>query len=337
MAFTSKEIQLRYRPSGEANGDNFATVTVEVPDPGPGQVVVANDWLSVDPYMRGRMDDVESYIAPFALGETMTGGAVGTVVASNVPDLAVGTTVRHFLGWREYALLDAGHVEVLDTDLASASAYLGVLGTTGMTAYVGLTEIATVRPEDTVFVSAAAGAVGSVVPRIARHLGAKRVVGSAGGAEKVRRAEEDFGYDAAVDYKRGALLEDLRDAAPDGVDVYFDNVGGTHLQAALDVMRPHGRVALCGAVAHYDAEGRGPGPDNLYQAIKKRITLRGFIISDHRHLSTEYTKLAAGWLADGSLTSEETIATGIDTAVSAFLDMLKGGNTGKTLIHLPRT
>ncbi|QVQ52630.1 NADP-dependent oxidoreductase [Spiractinospora alimapuensis] len=337
MVFTSREIQLRSRPRGEPSDDDFATVTVEVPDPGPGQVVVANDWLSVDPYMRGRMDDVESYISPFALGETMTGGAVGTVVASDTPDLPTGTVVRHFLGWREHALLDAGQVEVLDTAIAPASAYLGVLGTTGLTAYVGLTEIARVDPGDTVFVSAASGAVGSVIPRIARHLGAKRVVGSAGGARKVRRAMEDFGYDAAVDYKEGTLLEDLRLAAPDGVDVYFDNVGGTHLQAALDVVRPNGRVALCGAVAHYNAEGRGPGPDNLYQAIKKRLTLRGFIIGDHRHLAAEYTQLAAGWLADGSLTREETVTTGIDTAVSAFLDILKGGNTGKTLIHLPRT
>ncbi|MFW5419905.1 NADP-dependent oxidoreductase [Nocardiopsis sp. CNT-189] len=334
MPVKSREVHLAARPSGEPVPADFALVETEVPDPGPGQVLVRNDWFSVDPYMRGRMNDVRSYTPPFEVGAPMDGGAVGTVVASEAPEVPAGTAVQHFQGWREYALLDAASAEPIDTGIAPAQAYLGPLGMTGRTAYVGLKEIAPVREGDTVFVSGAAGAVGTVAARVARHLGAARVVGSAGGPEKARRAVEEFGYDAAVDYRQGGLEPALKEAAPDGVDVYFDNVGGDHLRAALSVLNQGGRVAMCGAISMYNATGPVPGPDNLGLAISKRLTLRGFIVTDHGHLAGEYARLAAGWLADGSLPREETVVDGVENAVDAFIGLLNGANTGKMLIRL---
>jgi NADPH-dependent curcumin reductase CurA len=295
---------------------------------------VRNDWLSVDPYMRGRMNDVKSYMPPFALNEPMTGGAVGTVVASGTEDHPVGTTVSHFLGWREYALLDAPFAQRVDPELAPPQAYLGVLGTTGLTAYAGLTEIAPVRPDDVVFVSAAAGAVGSVAGQVAKHLGASKVIGSAGGPDKCRRLVEEFGYDAAIDYRVGDLPAQLARVAPDGIDVYFDNVGGDHLQAALGALRLHGRVALCGAISVYNATSPVPGPANLPLAIGKRLTLRGMLVGDHMNLLPLYIEKAAGWLRDGSLRSEETVVEGIDNAVEAFFGLMSGANTGKMLVKL---
>jgi NADPH-dependent curcumin reductase CurA len=309
-------------------------VAGELPAPGPGQVLVRNTWLSVDPYMRGRMNDVPSYIPPFQLGQPMTGSAVGVVVASGSDAVPTGTTVAHFDGWREHALVDATAVQVVDTNLAPAQAYLGVLGTTGLTAYAGLVEVAPLREGETVFISGAAGAVGSVAGQIARKLGAKRVIGSAGGPEKARRLVEDFGYDIAIDYREGDLLGRLRKAAPDGVDVYFDNVGGDHLDAALAVMNLRGRVALCGAISMYNATELPAGPRHLPLAIGKRINLLGMNVTDHLGLAPEYIGKAAGWLADGSLRTEETVVDGVENSVEAFLAMMRGANTGKMLVRL---
>jgi NADPH-dependent curcumin reductase CurA len=334
MPVSSKEVHLVKRPVGEPESDDFALVEATVADPGPGQVLVRNDWISVDPYMRGRMNDTESYVPPFKLGEPMEGGAVGTVVASESDDVPVGTTVSHFLGWREYALLDAAAVRPVDTSLAPAASYLGVLGMTGLTAYAGLTDVARVKEGDVVFVSGAAGAVGSVAGQVARHLGASRVVGSAGGPEKKRRLLEEFGFDAAIDYREGDLEGQLAKAAPDGIDVYFDNVGGDHLRAAIAAMRTHGRIAICGMISQYNATEPEPGPDNLGLTIGKRLTLRGFLVGDHGHLAKEYAERAAGWMAEGELHSEETVVQGIDNAASAFLDMMRGANTGKMLVRL---
>ncbi|WP_304451468.1 NADP-dependent oxidoreductase [Nocardiopsis sp. YSL2] len=334
MPVSSKEVHLVKRPVGEPDTGDFAVVETKVTDPGPGQVLVRNDWMSVDPYMRGRMNDVKSYLPPFGLNEPMQGGAVGTVVKSGSDDLPVGTTVSHFQGWREYALLDAASARPVDTSLAPAEAYLGVLGMTGLTAYAGLTEIAHVKEGDVVFVSGAAGAVGSVAGQIARQLGASRVVGSAGGPEKKRRLLEEFGFDAAIDYREGDLEGQLAEAAPDGIDVYFDNVGGDHLRAAIDAMRRNGRIAICGMISQYNATEPTPGPDNLALAIGKRLTLRGFLVGDHGHLAPEYAERAAGWIAEGRLRSEETVVPGIDNAVGAFLDMMRGANTGKMLVRL---
>ncbi|NYI06362.1 NADP-dependent oxidoreductase [Allostreptomyces psammosilenae] len=334
VPLVGREIRLASRPVGEAGPEQFTLAEAPVPTPGPGQILVRNTWMSVDPYMRGRMDEGESYIPPFEVGAPLEGSAVGEVVASRSDAVPVGATVTHFLGWREYALLDAAAATVVDTTLAPAPAYLGVLGAPGLTAYAALTEAAPVRPGDTVFVSGAAGAVGSTAGQLARILGASRVIGSAGGPEKTRTLRDDFGFDAAIDYRAGALGEQLAAAAPDGIDVYLDNVGGDHLQAALDALNVGGRVALVGAISGYDATGPVPGPTNLYLAYTKRLTLRGVLVTDHYHRMPEYVERAAGWLRDGRLRSRQTVREGIEQAPAAFLGMMRGANTGKMLVHL---
>ncbi|MFB4318321.1 NADP-dependent oxidoreductase [Actinomadura sp. 21ATH] len=328
-----REVRLVARPVGEPDPSDFEVAEVEAREPGEGEVLVRNGWISVDPYMRGRMNDVKSYTPPFRLGEPMEGGAVGTVVASRgkIPE---GATVLHGLGWREYATLDASSVRVVDAEKAPPQAYLGVLGMTGLTAYAGLTEVAPVREGDVVFVSGAAGAVGSVAGQIARRLGASRVIGSAGGPAKTAKLLDDFGFDAAIDYREGELERQLAAAAPDGIDVYFDNVGGDHLRAAIAVLNTFGRVALCGAVSQYNRTRPEPGPDNLFQAVGKRLTLRGFIVGDHQKLMGEYVQRASGWLRQGCLHTEETVVDGIDNAVDAFVGMLRGRNVGKMLVRL---
>ncbi|GAA0995510.1 NADP-dependent oxidoreductase [Acrocarpospora macrocephala] len=334
MTIKSREVRLVARPSGLPAHSDFKIEELVVPDPGPGQILVRNDWMSVDPAMRGRMRDVPSYVPPFRLDEPMEGGAVGTVVESRADDLAVGDQVLHRLGWRDYAVLDGKHALRVDTRRAPASAYLGVLGMPGLTAYVGLKEIAGVREGDVVFISGAAGAVGLVAARVALHLGAATVIGSAGGPEKAGRLIREFGYDRAIDYKAGPISRSLRGAAPEGIDVYFDNVGGDHLQAALSSLRIGGRVALCGAISQYNEEKPAPGPTNLLQAVRMRLTLRGFIVMDHADLRDEWVDLASGWLEDGSLTSTQTVVEGLAHSVDALLGLLGGANVGKMLVRL---
>ncbi|GAA1983652.1 NADP-dependent oxidoreductase [Kitasatospora viridis] len=334
MSYTSREWQLSARPVGEPTPADFTFTTATVPDPGPGELVVRNTWLSVDPYMRGRMNEGPSYIPQFELGEPMSGSAVGVVVASGAEGVPVGSTVAHFAGWREYALLDAAAVQLLDTALAPAQAYLGVFGTTGLTAWAGVKEIAPVREGDVVFVSGAAGAVGSITGQLAKKLGAAKVIGSAGGPVKARRLVEDYGFDAAIDYREGELAAQLAKAAPTGIDVYIDNVGGDHLEAAIGAMNLNGRIALIGAISVYNATELPAGPRNLPLAIGKRITLRGMNVSDHFDLVPEYVGQAAGWLRDGSLRADETVADGIENTLDAFLSMMRGGNTGKMLVRL---
>jgi NADPH-dependent curcumin reductase CurA len=336
VSVASREWQLIARPVGEPKASDFRLLQAEVADPGPGQILVRNTWLSVDPYMRGRMDDVPSYIPPFQLDEPMTGGAVGVVVAAGEGSpVPVGATVSHFEGWREYALLEAARTQVLDTSKVPAQAFLGVLGVTGLTAYVGLTEIAPVKEGDVVFVSGAAGAVGSVAGQIAKKLGASKVIGSAGGPEKVRRLKEDYGFDVAIDYREGELNAQLKQAAPEGIDVYFDNVGGDHLDAALRRMNLFGRIALCGAISVYNEKARPSGPAHLTNTIGKSLTLRGFTIGHHMKTFPEYIGKAVGWLADGSLRADETVVDGIDNALDAWFGLMSGANTGKMLVHLP--
>ncbi|WP_422732978.1 NADP-dependent oxidoreductase [Micromonospora sp. WMMD558] len=330
---TNREIHLAARPQGWPTEDTFRLVTTDIPTPGPGQIVVRNTYLSVDPYMRGRMNDVKSYVAPFALDAPLDGGAVGEVVASEADGFAPGDTVLHGLGWREYALLDAKAARTVDPDLAPVTAYLGVLGMTGLTAYAGLLDVAAMKPGETVFVSGAAGAVGSVVGQIAKLKGAARVVGSAGSPAKVDRLKA-LGFDAAFDYHDGPVREQLRAAAPDGIDVYFDNVGGEHLEAAIGAMRPHGRAAVCGMIAQYNATEPPAAPRNLALLIGKRLTLRGFLVGDHGHLRDQFVREVAGWLRDGKLAYDETVVDGIENAPAAFLGLLRGENLGKMLVKV---
>lgn len=331
---TSREIRLAARPTGEPTADHFTLAVTEVPEPADGQIIVRNTWMSVDPYMRGRMDDTPSYIAPFELGAALDGTAVGEVIASRSDAVPVGATVTHWLGWREYAVIDATTATLVDTDLAPAQDYLGPLGLPGLTAYAALTRIAPVHEGDIVLVSAAAGAVGTVAGQLARKLGASRVIGSAGGPYKSKKLLDTFGYDAAIDYREGALPEQLAQAAPDGVDVYLDSVGGDHLQAGIGAIRRHGRIALVGAISGYNATGPAPGPDNLFRAATQEATLRGMIVLSHMDLLPEWTELAAGWLADGSLRTDRTVVDGIGRAPEAFLGVLRGANTGKMLVRL---
>jgi NADPH-dependent curcumin reductase CurA len=329
---TTREIHLASRPSGWPTHENFRTVEVELGDPGPGEVLVRNTFMSVDPYMRGRMNDAKSYVPPFRLDSPLDGGAVGEVVVSGDDSLRPGDTVLHQAGWREHAVLPASGVRKVDTSSLSASAYLGVLGMPGLTAYVGLTRIAQLKEGDTVFVSGAAGAVGSVVGQLARLLGAGKVVGSAGSPEKVRWLTEELGFDAAFDYHDGKVARQLAEHGP--VDVYFDNVGGDHLEAAIFHMADFGRIALCGAIAGYNASEPVPGPRNMMMVVAKRLLLRGFIVSDHGEATGEFYRKAGAWVADGSLRHRETVVDGLDHAVDAFLGLHKGENTGKMLVRL---
>lgn len=331
---TTREIQLASRPQGEPTPDNFRLVEVPVPALGDGQVLVANEVMSVDPYMRGRMNDTKSYVPPFQIDEPLEGGAVGIVVESRSEALPVGTTVLHNLGWREHAVLDATAAQPVDTTLAPAAAFLGALGMPGLTAYAGLTRVAEFREGDAVFVSGAAGAVGSLVGQMARLLGASRVVGSAGSAEKVQRLL-DLGFDAAFNYHDAPVAEQLQQAAPDGIDVYFDNVGGDHLEAALGSMHRFGRVAMCGAIAQYNATEPPAAPRNLALVIGRGLTLRGFIISMYADaVREEFQQRMAGWLAAGEIQRDETFRDGLDAAPQAFIDLLRGANTGKMLVRL---
>ncbi|MFB6564324.1 NADP-dependent oxidoreductase [Streptomyces sp. NPDC056400] len=330
----SREIRLVSRPTGTPKPENFQLVAAPLPELGEGQILVRNTWMSVDPYMRGRMDDAPSYMPPFALGSALEGSAVGEVVASRSASVPVGATVSHFLGWREYAALDAGAATVVDTSIAPPTAYLGALGATGLTAYVALTRTAPVQEGDVVLVSAAAGAVGSIAGQLARQLGVSRVIGSASGPRKTKKLLDVFGYDAAVDYRRGDLPGQLAEAAPQGIDVYLDAVGGDHLQAAIGAIRPGGRIAMVGAISGYGAVRPAPGPDNLFRAAAHEVTLRGMLVSSHFDLFPEWIGKAAGWLADGTLRTEQTVVDGIERAPEALLGVLSGANIGKMLVRL---
>ena len=329
-----RQIVLASRPSGWPTAANFALTEAGQPDLADGQVRVRNLFMSVDPYMRGRMNDLESYLPPFRLGEPLEGAAIGTVIESRSPDLTAGDLVLHTLGWRDEAVLTAGQARKIAVAKGlSPSAYLGVLGMPTLAAYVGLLDIATLQPGDVVFVSGAAGAVGSMAGQIAKLKGAARVIGSAGSEEKVRWLRE-IGFDAAFNYRARSVVEQLREAAPDGIDVYFDNVGADHLDAALVLLSLHGRVAMSGAIAHYNATEPPVGPSNLSLVITKRLTLRGFIVTDHQHRMPDMMAEVSGWLRDGRLAHAETVVDGLDHAPDAFIDLLRGANTGKMIVRV---
>ena len=334
MSVHSTEVRLAERPHGWPTAGTFELARVELPDPGPGQLLVRNRLMSVDPYMRGRMDDRKSYVPPFEVGRALDGGAVGEVVASGADGFKPGDQVLHGFGWREYALVDAKGAVTVDPSVAPLEAYLGVLGMTGLTAYAGLVRTAEFKPGDVVFVSSAAGAVGQVVGQLARIRGAARVIGSAGSAAKVAFLTDELGFDAAFDYHDGPVREQLRRAAPDGIDVYFDNVGGEQLEAAISALNVHGRIAVCGMISVYNATEPTPAPRNLAQVIGKRLTLRGMLVRDHRDLRDTFVREVAPLVADGRIKHHETVFEGLDQAPEAFLAMLRGDGLGKNLVRI---
>lgn len=335
MTITTREWQLAARPHGEPTPDDFRLVELERPDPTEGQVVVQMLAMSVDPYMRGRMNAGKSYAAAWEIDETMQGGAIGRVVESRSPDVAEGALVSTNAAWRDVAVLDARTVQVLpDLPGIPPSYHLGVLGMPGLTAYAGLFRLAEFRPGDVVFVSGAAGAVGSIVGQLARLDGAAAVIGSAGSPEKVRWLLDDLGFTRAFDYHDGRVAKLLADAAPDGIDVYFDNVGGEHLEAAIGAFNEFGRGALCGAISQYNATEPPPGPRNMGLMVGRKLSLRGFIVSDHADMRGEFVEKVTPLVTSGQLVVRETVREGLDQAVQAFLDLLRGGNTGKMIVKL---
>jgi len=330
---TNRQITLAARPVGFPQESDFALVEAPVPEPGPGEVLVRARWLSLDPYMRGRMSEVRSYAKPTELGEVMTGQVVGEVVASEDSSLVSGDDVVGQLGWQEYAVARAGNLRKVDTALAEPQAYLHVLGTTGLTAYFGFFDVARPKPGDTVVVSGAAGAVGQVVGQLAKIAGC-RVVGIAGGPEKVAELTELYGYDAAIDYKADDVNVALKEACPRGVDVYFDNVGGAISETVFRCLAVGARVAVCGQISQYNLPEPELAPRGLGFLIVFRARLEGFLIFDYVHRFGEGLERLGHWLAEGRLVYREDVTEGLENAPRAFIGMLRGANRGKTLVRL---
>ena len=328
---TYKRMVLASRPAGEVTPDNFRLESVAVPTLKDGEVLVRNHYLSLDPYMRMRMEDVKSYAAPQAIGETMIGGTAGEIVESKNPKFAVGDKVIGMFGWSEMGVSDGSLLRKADTSKIPLSAYLGSVGMPGMTAWYGLTQIMQPKEGETIVVSAASGAVGSVVGQLAKLRGC-RAVGIAGGAEKCAYVVRELGFDACVDYKAGNLKADLAAATPNGIDAVFENVGGEIFDACLARMNPFGRIALCGLISGYDGE---PMPlNNVRQLLTMRLTMRGFIVSEHLDLWPQGLGELGALVASGKLKFRESIAQGLETAPEAFIGLLKGRNFGKQLVKL---
>ena len=327
---TSREIHLIAHPEGVPTAANFALAQVALPELQDGQVLVRNLFMSVDPYMRGRMNAGKSYVPPFQLGQPMEGGAVGEVVESRAKELKVGVPVTSNFGWRESFIASPNELHLVSRDIEPLSVYLGTLGMTGMTAWAGL-HLVDVKASDVIYISGAAGAVGNVAGQLAKLRGC-RVIGSAGSVEKVHFLKDECGFDVAFDYKTAPVLEQLQQAAPDGIDVYFDNVGGDTLQAALSVLRLHGRIISCGGISGYNEPQ--PGPNNLFNITTKRLTMKGLIVRDWLDRKAEFEKEAGDYFRDGKLKNQETIVAGIDQAVSAFIGLFGGKNIGKMVVKL---
>jgi len=333
MTTQSREIRLARRPNGEPGLDCFDFATVALPDPGPGEVLVRNVYMSVDPYMRGRMNEGKSYVPQFEIGKALEGTAVGRVIASQDEKLPVGTLVLSMYGWREAYVAPGFGLRVIDTSLAPATAYLGILGDTGLTAWVGLFTMAKLKDGETVFISAGAGAVGSAACQFAKMHGC-RVIASAGSEEKVAFLRNALKVDYAFNYRDGDVREHLAKAALEGIHVYFDNTQGPQLEAALFALTNYGRVAMCGGIAGYNVPV--PGPRNLIQIVGKRLRLEGFIVSDHFKELPALLAEAVPALAAGKLVNRETVVDGLDAAPGAFLDLLRSGagNIGKMVVRL---
>lgn len=341
-ALTSKQIVFTARPVGMPTADTFRLEDAQIGEPGPGEIQVKNRWLSVDPYMRGRMNDIPSYIPPFEVGGVLEGGAVGEVVSSNADGFAAGDLVMSMYGWREAwtaAVKPANplyNIRKIDLMGLPPQAFLGVAGVTGMTAWAGLMRVAELKEGETVFISGAAGSVGSIACQIAKAKNC-RVIGSAGGPQKVAYLRS-IGCDEVIDYKavdgaRG-LTKALSAAAPKGIDVYFENVGGDHLTAAINCMADFGRIAVCGMISAYNAERPEPGPANLAFIISKRLNVKGFIVFDYAKDTQAFIQDMAGWIMSGVVKAEETVVQGVERTPEAFLGLFSGQNLGKMLVKI---
>ncbi|KAA0968214.1 NADP-dependent oxidoreductase [Aureimonas fodinaquatilis] len=329
---TNRQIRFARHPEGMPDTECFTLETRPIEPLAEGQVRVRNHYLALDPYIRMRMEKKDSYAPVMALGDVLIGRTAGQVVESRAPGVAEGAWVVGRLGWQDYSTATPSELQSIDTAKAPASAYLGALGSTGVTAWVGLVHIGGVREGESVLVSAASGAVGSVVGQLARRKGC-RVVGIAGGARKCGIVREKFGFDDCIDYKADDFLEKIGQAAGDGFDIYYDNVGGPIFDAALPLMRNFGRIPLCGLVSQYNAT-EPYGVKNMREVFNKRLTIRGFVISDHRDVFAAATSELEAAYADGDLVYEETIHDGLENAPASFVSMLQGGNVGKQLIRI---
>ena len=338
----STEVNRRYvlaeRPKGEPNDDTLRLETVERPEAGAGQMLLRNEYLSLDPYMRGRMSDAPSYAAPVEIGEVMVGGTVAQVVTSNVDGFGEGDWVVAFGGWQDYALSDGKGVINMGRNPENPSWALGVLGMPGLTAWAGLTQIGAPKPGETLVVAGASGPVGATVGQIGKILGC-RVVGIAGGAEKCAHVVETLGFDACVDYKADGFADALKDAAPDGIDIYFENVGGAVFDAVLPLLNPSARIPVCGLISQYNATSLPDGPDRMNylmgQILRKRMTMRGFIVfDDFGHLYPQFAEQMGAWVKDGKIRYREEMISGLEQAPGAFIGLLKGEAFGKRVIHL---
>jgi NADPH-dependent curcumin reductase CurA len=331
-AMMSREVRLASRPVGHPTADHFALVQVMVEPPQDGKVLVRNLYMSVDPYMRGRMNDGKSYVPPFELGQPLEGGAIGEVVESRAKEFKSGAVVVSNFGWREYFVASAKELRPVSREIQPLSVYLGVMGMTGMTAWAGL-KLVGVKAGETIFISGAAGAVGNVAGQLAKIYGC-RVIGTAGSAEKVAFLKEECGFDSAFNYKIGSIRKQLSLAAPNGVDVYFDNVGGEALEAALSALCLHGRIIACGSISGYNERKPRPGPANLFNITTKRLTMKGLMVLDWLDRQAEFENEMGGYFQGGKVKHKETVVEGIDNAVSAFIGLFEGKNVGKMVVKL---
>ena len=331
-ATVSREIRLASRPQGVPTAANFTRAQTELKSLPDQQVLIRNLFMSVDPYMRGRMNDRKSYVPPFEIGKVLEGGAVGEVIESRAKEFKVGDAVVSNFGWREYFIASPKDLHPVSRAVQPLSVYLGALGMTGMTAWAGL-HLVKVEAGDIVYISGAAGAVGNVAGQLAKIRGCK-VIGSAGSMEKVKFLREECGFDIAFDYKTGPVVEQLKVEAPDGIDVYFDNVGGETLEAALSALRVHGRIIACGGISGYNEDKPRPGPSNLFNITTKRLTMKGLIVRDWLDRQGEFEKEVSGYLQSGKLKNKETVVEGLDQAEDAFIGLFKGENIGKMVVKL---
>jgi NADPH-dependent curcumin reductase CurA len=328
----SREIRLASRPKGIPTAASFSLGRVELEPLQDQQVLVRNLFMSVDPYMRGRMNEGKSYVPPFEIGKVLEGGAVGEVIESRAGDFKPGDAVTSNFGWREYFIASPKELHPVSREVQPLSVYLGALGMTGMTAWAGL-NLVEVKAGDVIFISGAAGAVGNVAGQLAKLRGC-RVIGSAGSMEKVKFLREECEFDIAFDYKTGPVLEQLNLEAPDGIDVYFDNVGGETLEAALSALRAHGRIIACGGISGYNEEKPQPGPNNLFNIITKRLTMKGLIVRDWLDRQGEFEMEVGAYLQSGKLKNKETVVEGLDQAEGAFIGLFHGQNVGKMIVKL---